>query len=145
MEFNGNFKIFMASGTCRRNHDRYRIGTVDGLQWTRCRHLRHPWRASFKVEPQDQWWRLTFLLGLVLGGGAAYFWAPETFIDITENGTMQVLVAGLLVGLGTRIGSGCTSGHGVCGIGRLSVRSLVATLVFVGLGMLTVFFSGGLQ
>ena len=92
----------------------------------------------------DQWWRLTFLLGLVLGGGAAYH-APETFIDITENGTMQVLAAGLLVGLGTRIGSGCTSGHGVCGIGRLSIRSLVATLVFVGSGMLTVFFSGGLQ
>ena len=93
----------------------------------------------------DQWWRLTFLLGLVLGGGAACHWAPEAFIDITENGTMQVLAAGLLVGLGTRIGSGCTSGHGVCGIGRLSIRSLVATLVFVGSGMLTVFFSGGLQ
>ena len=93
----------------------------------------------------DQWWRLTFLLGLVLGGGAAFYWAPEAFIDITENGTMQVLAAGLLVGLGTRIGSGCTSGHGVCGIGRLSIRSLVATLVFVGSGMLTVFFSGGLQ
>ena len=93
----------------------------------------------------DQWWRLTFLLGLVLGGATAYHWAPEAFIDITENGTMQVLAAGLLVGLGTRIGSGCTSGHGVCGIGRLSVRSLVATLVFVGSGMLTVFFSGGLQ
>ena len=93
----------------------------------------------------DQWWRLTFLLGLVLGGGAAYNWAPEAFINITENGTMEVLTAGLLVGLGTRIGSGCTSGHGVCGIGRLSIRSLVATLVFVGSGMLTVFFSGGLQ
>lgn len=93
----------------------------------------------------DQWWRLTFLLGLVLGGGVAFYWAPEAFIDITENGTMQVLAAGLLVGLGTRIGSGCTSGHGVCGIGRLSIRSLVATLVFVGSGMLTVFFSGGLQ
>ena len=93
----------------------------------------------------DQWWRLTFLLGLVLGGGVAFYWAPEAFIDITENGTMEVLAAGLLVGLGTRIGSGCTSGHGVCGIGRLSIRSLVATLVFVGSGMLTVFFSGGLQ
>ena len=93
----------------------------------------------------DQWWRLTFLLGLVLGEGTAFYWAPEAFIDITENGTMQVLAAGLLVGLGTRIGSGCTSGHGVCGIGRLSIRSLVATLVFVGSGMLTVFFSGGLQ
>ena len=93
----------------------------------------------------DQWWRLTFLLGLVLGGGVASYWAPEAFIDITENGTMEVLAAGLLVGLGTRIGSGCTSGHGVCGIGRLSIRSLVATLVFVGSGMLTVFFSGGLQ
>ena len=85
------------------------------------------------------------ILGGVLGGGAAYYWAPEAFIDITENGIMEVLAAGLLVGLGTSIGSGCTSGHGVCGIGRLSIRSLVATLVFVGSGMLTVFFSGGLQ
>ena len=93
----------------------------------------------------DQWWRLNFLLGLGLGGGVAFYWAPEAFIDITDNGTMEVLAAGLLVGLGTRIGSGCTSGHGVCGIGRLSIRSLVATLVFVGSGMLTVFFSGGLQ
>ena len=93
----------------------------------------------------DQWWRLTFLLGLILVGAATYYWAPESFIDITENGTMEVLAAGLLVGLGTRIGSGCTSGHGVCGIGRLSIRSLVATLVFLGSGMLTVFFSGGLQ
>ena len=69
----------------------------------------------------DQWWRLTFLLGLFLGAGAAYHWAPEALIDITENGTMQVLAAGLLVGLGTRIGIGCISGHGVCGIGRLSI------------------------
>ena len=134
----------MASGTCRRNHDRYRIGTVDGLQWPRCWHLKHPWRASFKMEPGSLV-EATFILGLVIGGGAAFYWAPKAFIDITENGTMQVLAAGLLVGLGTRIGSGCTSGHGVCGIGRLSIRSLVATLVFVGSGMLTLFFSVGLQ
>ena len=72
--FNGNFRIFMASGTCRRNHDRYRIGTVDGLQWTRCGHLRHPWRASFKMEPGSMvkvdfsprigsWRRRSLLLG----------------------------------------------------------------------------------
>ena len=89
----------------------------------------------------DQWWRLTFLLGLVLGGGAAYHWAPEAFIDITENGTMQVLAAGLLVGLGTRIGSGCTSGHGICGIGRLSIDHWLRFFAFVGSGMLTIFFS----
>ena len=93
----------------------------------------------------DQWLRLTFLLGLVIGEGAAFYWAPETFIDKTENGTMEVLAAGLLVGLGTHIGRGCTSGHEVCSIGRLSIRSLVATLVFVGSGMFKVFFSGGLQ
>lgn len=79
-------------------------------------------------------WRVAFLLGLILpalifGAGAAEF----------SGGTALLITAGLLVGVGTRVGSGCTSGHGVCGLANLSRRSLVATLVFMGVAMLTVF------
>ena len=80
---------------------------------------------------------------LGVGGKAAQIGAmllvPSTVHFELNAGAGQLLVAGLLVGFGTQMGSGCTSGHGVCGIGRLSVRSIVATLCFMGSGMLTVF------
>jgi len=86
----------------------------------------------------DVGWRVTFLLGLlaapVLFGLVAN--VPSPRID-AEWGT--VILAGLLVGVGTRYGSGCTSGHGVCGLSRLSPRSLVATLSFMGAGFLIVY------
>lgn len=86
-------------------------------------------------------WRgegLFFLLGIL---AAPLLWAalrplPEIHV---EAGWMTLVVAGLLVGLGSRFGSGCTSGHGVCGLSRLSGRSLVATLCFMGTGFVTVF------
>ncbi|MEP6505453.1 MAG: YeeE/YedE family protein [Betaproteobacteria bacterium] len=86
----------------------------------------------------DVAWRAAFLVGLV---GAPIAWRlfaalPELRIDV---GTTGVVAAGLLVGLGTRYGSGCTSGHGVCGLSRLSLRSLVATLVFMAAGFAAVF------
>jgi uncharacterized membrane protein YedE/YeeE len=86
----------------------------------------------------DIGWRLAFLFGLL---AAPPIWLalramPPAQIDHTPA---LLAVAGLLVGLGTRFGSGCTSGHGVCGIARLSPRSLVATLCFMGAGFLTVF------
>jgi uncharacterized membrane protein YedE/YeeE len=79
-----------------------------------------------------------FLLGLLLSPllWAALSEAPEVRI---ETGWAGLLIAGLLVGVGTRLGSGCTSGHGVCGLARLSLRSLVATLGFMAMGFLTVF------
>lgn len=84
----------------------------------------------------DTGWRWAFLAGLVLGGAATavYLQPPVTALRPTE----LLVVAGLLVGFGTVLGSGCTSGHGVCGLGRRSARSLVATLVFMGSGVLTV-------
>ena len=86
----------------------------------------------------DVAWRLAFLAGLV---AAPLIWtlmaAPPAVQISAGRGTL--VVAGLLVGLGTRYGSGCTSGHGVCGIARLSPRSLVATLCFMAAGFLTVF------
>ena len=86
----------------------------------------------------DVSWRLAFVIGLLAAPAAYQLFAalPESRI---ETGDALIIVAGLLVGVGTRYGSGCTSGHGVCGLSRLSVRSLVATLVFMASGFVTVF------
>ena len=87
-----------------------------------------------------------FLLGLVLGPLlysitkepiAIAFTLPDHSFTITDSYSL-VIIGGLLVGLGTRLGGGCTSGHGICGIGRLSISSLIATVVFVGVAMITV-------
>ena len=86
----------------------------------------------------DVAWRVAFVLGLV-GAPLAYvlFAAlPRPEIDASYG---ALLLAGLLVGVGTRYGAGCTSGHGVCGLSRLSPRSLVATAAFMGAGFVTVF------
>lgn len=89
---------------------------------------------------QETAWRLLFLAGLV-GGAALYvlFQGPLP-LDLQASPPLTI-VAGLLVGFGTRLGSGCTSGHGICGIGRLSRRSFTATAVFVLTAMVTVFLT----
>lgn len=81
-------------------------------------------------------WRWAFIVGLVVVGATAT-WLFNTPVVATRPLPL-LIVAGLLVGFGTVMGSGCTSGHGVCGLGRRSVRSLVATLVFMGVGVATV-------
>ncbi len=86
----------------------------------------------------DVGWRVAFVAGLI-GAPLIYVFAaplPAQRIDAQYG---ALVLAGLLVGLGTRLGSGCTSGHGVCGLSRLSLRSLVATLAFMGAGFATVF------
>jgi uncharacterized membrane protein YedE/YeeE len=83
-------------------------------------------------------WRAAFVLGLVLAPAIWRFLAPGVEVRI-DSGFGTLVVAGLLVGLGTSYGSGCTSGHGVCGLSRLSPRSLVATLAFMAAGFATVF------
>lgn len=90
-------------------------------------------------RPGEIAWRLLFLAGLVGGAGlvpwltgAALTWVPQT-------GTVGMVIAGLLVGFGTRMGSGCTSGHAICGIARLSKRSFAATLVFMATAIVTVY------
>ncbi|MDD3018233.1 MAG: YeeE/YedE family protein [Comamonas sp.] len=86
----------------------------------------------------DVLWRLSFLLGMLVAPSlyVAFVGPMQATIDASWA---MVIVAGLLVGIGTRYGSGCTSGHGVCGLSRLSPRSLVATLSFMAAGFLTVF------
>ena len=89
-------------------------------------------------QGKERAWRLSFISGLIAGGILLYSINAEFFENTSGRGFLAVNIAGLLVGIGTRIGGGCTSGHGVCGIGRLSVRSIVATVTFVFAGMVAV-------
>lgn len=92
----------------------------------------------------DRDWRLAFLGGLISAGVFGAWVVPEAFEFELARSAPTLVVAGLFVGLGTRIGSGCTSGHGVCGIGRLSRRSMAATATFVVIGAATAFVVGRL-
>lgn len=94
--------------------------------------------GTWSGEAGDKGWRWMALLGLAAAPWL-YRLAGETVPAVQPQPWMWVVVAGLLVGFGTRLGSGCTSGHGVCGLSRLSPRSLVATLTFMASGFLTVF------
>lgn len=88
-----------------------------------------------KPEKSESGWQASFLLGLLIGGiGLSLFW-PERLPDLGGANLWVFGVAGLLVGFGTRLGGGCTSGHGVCGIGRFSMRSIVGTCVFMATGV----------
>jgi uncharacterized membrane protein YedE/YeeE len=93
----------------------------------------------FARVSRDTLWRAAFIAGVWLGA-VGYAAARGGLFEVRLEATLPVVVAsGLLVGFGTRLGSGCTSGHGVCGIARFSRRSMVATLVFMAAGMATVF------
>lgn len=99
---------------------------------------------TFGLMDRSQWnadnlWRAGFVLGLVLAG---WLWSHAGHGSLAPARTFHTLwlaLSGLLVGWGTSLGSGCTSGHGVCGLGRLSVRSLAAVLTFMGTGAITVY------
>ena len=88
----------------------------------------------------DKTWRVVFLIGLIAGAASSFsLWeSAALFRPMRSLGTM--VIAGLLVGFGTRLGGGCTSGHGVCGVGRGQKDSMVATFIFVAFGVMTVFF-----
>lgn len=92
----------------------------------------------FRLQPGDIGWRLAFVAGLML---APFIWQLFKELPLIQINTSYLLMAlaGLIVGLGTRYGSGCTSGHGVCGLSRLSPRSIVATLTFITAGVVTVY------
>ena len=89
----------------------------------------------------DIGWRIAFLLGMAAAPFVSGLLLPSGYLELPriEAGYIAIAIAGLLVGFGTRYGSGCTSGHGVCGLSRLSPRSLVSTLTFMGLGFLVVY------
>jgi uncharacterized membrane protein YedE/YeeE len=94
--------------------------------------------AGLLPPPPGDWpFRVWFLAGLMLAGAVATVIAPQ-FIGASPRSLGWLALAGLLVGSGTRLSGGCTSGHGVCGMSRLAPRSIVATLVFMWCGMVTV-------
>lgn len=92
----------------------------------------------------DRSWRLSFLAGLILAPLITKFAGLAPAIRI-EQSMIWLVVAGVLVGFGTSLGSGCTSGHGVCGIARLSPRSIAATIIFMAFAMLTVWLMNKVQ
>lgn len=104
-------------------------GRIAGISGILYRLIFNPFDSS------ERNWRLAFLIGLMIGG---YLLLPIEF-ELRE-GYSKILLAlsGLAVGIGTRVGNGCTSGHGVCGIGLLASRSIVATIVFMLSGIITV-------
>ena len=103
-----------------------RVAGITGICWA-------------AVSGPDRGWRFLFLAGLLAGGVVATELLSVPVPEIPEGPLPVAVVAGLLVGFGTRRGGGCTSGHGVCGIGRQSRRSIVATGVFMAFGVISVF------
>lgn len=104
-------------------------GRIAGISGITFGMLTRAWR--------DNAWRALFIVGLIAGGFLYQQATGEPLVDRTDQPLALTALAGLLVGFGTRLGSGCTSGHGICGISRLSLRSVVATALFVAIGMIT--------
>ena len=94
----------------------------------------------FPPQKNDFSWRVLFLIGLIVGSFIYYLLPEIHFTPRTHYPIYLLIISGILVGIGTKISGGCTSGHGVCGIARLSLRSIVATIVFFIFGLLTVYF-----
>ena len=103
-----------------------RVAGISGIAWG-------------SIAGPDRGWRWLFLVGLLLGGLLTHTVIGQPLPDESTAPTWLIAISGLLVGIGTRMGGGCTSGHGVCGMGRRSPRSVTATLTFMTLGIVTVF------
>ena len=95
----------------------------------------------FEPRPGDKGWRALFVAGLVAGAAAIALLRPHTFRFDLVRAPVSIVAAGLLVGFGTRLANGCTSGHGICGVSRFSPRSLVATATFIAAGIGTVYLT----
>lgn len=99
----------------------------------------------FPIRRGDEFWRFAFLVGLPLGAWLGFTYGPVVLPEIPRSlpqislTPVALVITGLLVGIGTRVGRGCTSGHGICGLSRLSVRSLVAVCTFMASAAVTVF------
>jgi len=87
---------------------------------------------------RDNLWRIAFVMGIIAAPALWQIWVGEIEINIETN-ALWLIIAGLFVGVGTSYGSGCTSGHGICGLSRFSMRSVIATLSFMLTGMVTVY------
>lgn len=108
-----------------------RIAGISGIVWG-------------AISQSDKAWRIAFILGLPLGAWLLHQLTGQA-VPTAQGSSWLVIVAGFIVGVGVKLGSGCTSGHGVCGIGRLSLRSIAATCTFIATGIITVAITGGLS
>ena len=92
------------------------------------------------ISNNNRFSNILFLIGLIIGPIIYKFFISENIPFLINNNYFIIITGGLLVGLGTKIGSGCTSGHGVCGISRFSIRSIIGTILFIFSGIITVLF-----
>jgi uncharacterized membrane protein YedE/YeeE len=90
-------------------------------------------------KKSDTSWRVLFLIGMISAGMLAPFFGFSLPQTLPQTSTIWIAVAGLLVGIGTKLANGCTSGHGICGMGRLSSRSIIATIIFMAAAFFTVY------
>ena len=101
--------------------------------------------GMYPMRRDDELWRILFLIGLPVGGWIGFLIGPQIFAEVPatlpviELTPVWLVATGLLVGIGTRVGRGCTSGHGICGLARFSVRSVVAVGTFMATAIITVF------
>jgi len=95
-----------------------------------------------RPSSDDRGWRISFLAGALAVGAVFELAAPSTFDAVPPHPLWLVAISGVLVGVGTRLGNGCTSGHGLCGLGRFSKRSLIATCAFFGIAVATATLAG---
>ncbi len=95
--------------------------------------------GSISRAQQDALWRRLFIIGIVLGSLIGIYFGSE-LPDKLDLGWWELIIGAFLVGFGANLGNGCTSGHGICGIGRLSIRSISATLIFMSIAVLVVTF-----
>ena len=105
-----------------------RIGGISGI-----------FGGLLNAEKGDTAWRAIFLFGLVAGGLLLSITNPNALEIHIDRSVLAIIIGGLLVGIGSRLGSGCTSGHGVCGVGRLAPRSLIATFIFISTGVFSAY------
>jgi uncharacterized membrane protein YedE/YeeE len=103
-----------------------RVAGISGIVWG-------------SITGPDRNWRWLFMAGLLLGGAVTHIVIGRSIPAPSGSPLWLLAMSGMLVGIGTRMGGGCTSGHGVCGLGRRSPRSLIATLTFMACGVITVF------
>jgi len=126
------------------------IGAAASLLWLgvgRISGMTGVLSSLFMLTSREQWqrrgWALAFLAGLVLAYPVFWLLGGKIDIEMTSSPLLWAS-AGLIVGFGTYLGNGCTSGHGVCGMGRFSVRSMIATVTFITSGILTVMIMNAL-
>ncbi|MCZ6553116.1 MAG: YeeE/YedE family protein [SAR324 cluster bacterium] len=123
------------------------IGIAAGVLWVfngRLAGISGIFGDALGIRLPEIGWRWMFVAGLIAGGVAMYAIEPGYFPRGVQGALPVAIAGGLLVGIGTRMGSGCTSGHGVCGIARVSPRSIAATLIFMATGGITVFVTNHL-